>query len=511
MRKIIYAIVAIFSWGCSDFLKEYSQDLVTVKTIEDFDEVILGSGYIPSNSITYIYGNTSYCPWLNFLADNTSTTGTSRGDASLAVDMVRDLFGYVTWQEEVGLNISRNHTNDDNTTWNNFYERINIANIILTEIEKIDLPLEADRLEALRVKGEAHFIRAQCYLTLVNLYANAYAPSTAPTTLGVPLKLTGYVEHDNTKDIQFERTPVAQVYDQIVKDLQQSIDFLTQSPQKKVTFRASKEAATLLLSRVYLYMQQWENAKKTAQDFLAMNDLLAPMNQFVENIFLTGECSELIFSQGTLNLQNALSGQGGDFCVSHELYSLYDTTAAHLDYRVNAFFTPARDSIGCRKYKNGSHRSYVSDNFSLRVAEGYLNLAEACAMTPDESDDVEGLLHLNRLREQRIKDYIYQNYSGKKLLDEVRLERRKELCFEGHRWFDLRRYAVCETHPFSKKIFRYYNLFNDDRAFQETQIYVLEENDPAYTFQIPRKVVEFDPTTPLNPRNKREQYFGDKN
>lgn len=56
----------------------------------------------------------------------------------------------------------------------------------------------------------------------------------AATDLGVPLKLTYYVEHDKDKETQFERTPVAKVYEQIVKDLKESVDCFTKSPQTKV-------------------------------------------------------------------------------------------------------------------------------------------------------------------------------------------------------------------------------------------------------------------------------------
>ena len=72
------------------------------------------------------------------------------------------------------------------------------------------------------------------------------------TDYGVPLKLTEYVEHDKDKKTQFERTPVAKIYEQIVEDLKTAVNYLTESPQKRPLHRASKEAAQLLLSRVYL-------------------------------------------------------------------------------------------------------------------------------------------------------------------------------------------------------------------------------------------------------------------
>lgn len=503
MKKIIYALVLFLCCGCSNFLEEFSQDLVTAKTVEDFNEVLLGSGYIPSKEISIISGNSNYCPWLNLLDDDINTTGARTNVNGFAVSMLRNLFGYVTWQQEVGKNIEGNYTADDNATWNNFYSRINVTNIILAEIDKTDFPQEADKLEVLRIKGECYFLRAQYYLTMVNLYANAYAPSSAANTLGVPLKLTGYVEQDNNKTSQFERTSVSEVYKQIVKDLQTAIDYLTRSPQKNITYRASKEAATLLLSRVYLYMQEWENAKKAAEDFLQMKDELIAIGQLATEKFLTENNPEVIFSQGSLNIQNTLTGQSGDFCISNDLYSLFDT----MDFRQTVFFRPGPDSIAINKYRGGTHRSHVSDLFTLRVAEGYLNYAEACAMTDSPDDDAAGLQKLNQLRRNRIKDYVPQNYTGEQLVNEIRLERRKELCLEGHRWFDLRRYSVSEKYPYKKKIFRQYAYFTDQYIYINSRIFVLLEDDPAYTFKIPAKVIEFDKTMPNNPRNKREAYI----
>ena len=145
---------------------------------------------------------------------------------------------------------------------------------------------------------------------------------------------------------------------------------------------------------------------------------------------------------------------------------------------------------------------HVSDIYTLRISEGYLNLAEAYAM----QDNTEGAnRYLKTLREKRIKGYVHTNYTGEELINEIRLERRKELCFEGHRWFDLRRYAVCEKYPHAQKIIHEFNVFDGNQNFWDhTDIYELPENDPAYVMQIPKSVLEYDETQmPENPRNKR--------
>ena len=139
----------------------------------------------------------------------------------------------------------------------------------------------------------------------------------------------------------------------------------------------------------------------------------------------------------------------------------------------------------------------------LRNAEAYLNMAEACAMMGTQ----DGLAnqYLNALRRTRIKDYVDQTYAGEQLVNEIRNERRKELCFEGHRWFDLRRYTVSDPYPYTKRIFRRYCSYETTSPYANNAVYdyVLEENDAAYTLDIPKNVKEFD-TTPM-PGNERPE------
>ena len=85
---------------------------------------------------------------------------------------------------------------------------------------------------------------------------------------------------------------------------------------------------------------------------------------------------------------------------------------------------------------------------------------------------------LNDFRKLRIIDYIAENYNGEELLEQIRLERRKELCFEGHRWFDLRRYGM----PKIKHVYKY-------EPGGPTYEFVLEKEDPMYTLPFPNSLL----------------------
>ena len=499
MKKLLYGIiVALFCSGCSNFLEEYSQSQTVAKKVSHFDELLLGDGYLPAVNKKYI--STDHAGFLNVLDDDVTTV-----PGGMAVHywsgVMEQLFGYYAWQLEVGRNPEGNILNDDSQTWLDFYRRISVTNIILKEIDELKVDSPAEENDRIRVKGECHFIRASLYFTLVNLYGKAYSKTSASTDLGVPLKLTEYIEHDKDKETQFQRASVAQIYDQIVKDLRASVEYLTQSPQPRPLHRASKEAAQLLLSRVYLYMQDWNNAATIAAQLLENNTRLHQMNEGDSaKIFLSENCSEVLFSQGSMNLHNSMTGASGDFAVSEELVELYDRKN---DFRRYFFGTNPNSFAYKLQWKYDTTAiPHVSDIYTLRISEGYLNLAEAYAM----QDNTEGAnQYLKSLREKRIKGYVHTNYTGEKLINEIRLERRKELCFEGHRWFDLRRYAVCEKYPHAQKIIHEFNVFDGNQNFWDhTDIYELPENDPAYVMQIPKSVLEYDETQmPENPRNKR--------
>ena len=135
----------------------------------------------------------------------------------------------------------------------------------------------------------------------------------------------------------------------------------------------------------------------------------------------------------------------------------------------------------------------------------YLNGAEAAAYLGDERTARE-LLEALRVKRWDREKYEPIQKTGEALVTEIRDERRRELCLEGHRWFDLRRYAVCKKAPFKKVIEHLFAVYDweSQNLLKYGEVYRLEEDDPAYTFAIPKSVLEFDTGMPDNPREKRE-------
>lgn len=501
--------------SCGDFLNEYSQDLVVAKSVNDLNELLIGDVYIKSGRVDK--GMTQHAPlgFINALDDDFNTTGTKlQGNIGNTgwYNVVRPLFGYITWQQDVRYNFGATASPDDNSTWDVLYQRIAHANSIIDIIDEMPRNTDDEKQLYHRVRGEAHFVRAQFYFILANLYGNAYRLDSAATDLCVPLKLTPEVVHNKDNDTQFERSTVKEVYEQIVADLIIAEEELTQSPQpaKYRLHRASAEAASLLLSRTYLYMQEWDKAEAAAKRVIdSKNYAMSTISALLSSTpFLTKTNNEVIFSQGANYIAardetTSFSGAPGDLCVARELYDLYTDD----DARKAKFFSinSLSDSVRLtNKYERGLEINHISDGMMLRVSEAYLNYAEALAMQ-NKADEANATLH--KIREQRISNFIPENYTGAELINEIRIERRRELCFEGHRWFDLRRYAVNATYPYQKNIVRIYNAYSDSYSFVATHTYILPAGDPNYTFAIPRKVIEFDKVPmPQNTRIKREEY-----
>jgi len=496
--------VALTTTSCGDFLNEYSQDMVVAKTVYHLDEVLLGNGYIKSTIVESGPTIGNVAGFFNVLDDDVNTGIVGSETSKTWGNCLSNIFGCYAWQLRVGSNYNASNFSSDSYTWDNLYSRINVANIILDEIVDMPHSTEADEATYYRVLGETHFLRGYFFFTLANLYGDAYSPATASEKLCVPLKLTPYIEHDKNKDTQFKRATVKEIYDQVVSDLTKAEEYLTRSPQNvsHKLHRASYESVELLLSRVYLYMQEWALAEEKADNVIKYPRVaLAGLSSFSNGAFLTRDNVEILFSQGAnyLSREDLFTARPGDFCVSRELRELYDEK----DLRARCFFGvhSLSDSVTLtNKYERGAIVSHISDVFTLRTAEAYLNKAEACAMQPGKEQ--EACVYLNRLRTNRIESYEDCTYTGEELVKQIRDERRKELCFEGHRWFDLRRYAVNERYPYSKQIIHSYHACGD-AGISYSQMFMLEENDAAYTFALPESVIQFD-NVPM-PDNVRKE------
>lgn len=494
--NILLVILAFGLSSCGDFLEEYSQDTAYVRSYEDLDELLLGSGYMPTGtpaSFAYDYVEKPwYYPYIHLMGDEVEEIITNTTNKGALWDVRQKYFGYYTWQQQVGIDYTQTSIRKEDEDWNDIYMHINIVNMIIANIDDQDGSDSEDELEKRRIKGESFFLRGAYYFTLANLYGKPYESATAATDPAVPIKLTEFIE-----DKIFSRNTVQEVYEQAIANLLQAEELLDGTTRKSF-YRANKTAAQLLLSRLYLYMQDNDKAMEYANKVIDAGDnRLQDLNAMDgSTFFLNPDLPEVIFSMGNGGVRSSLTNYIADFGVSEYLWGLYDDN----DLR-KTYYVKWNDSESFAEYVKGGvasdlGRASLSANFLFRTSEAYLNLAEAAAYKGETSVAQDAL---NALRKKRIRSSGYQDVTatGNGLIDVIRDERGRELCLEGHRWFDLRRYTVNSVYPFSKTIQHSYTTFEYSWATKgnipvQTSVYQLELNDHAYTLPIPREVISFN-------------------
>ncbi len=493
-NRYLVALFCIACWSCSNFLQEYSQDQSYIRSYKDLDELLVGETYMETNFGDEI----AYFPYLQLMADEAQENVAENFNDTDYHLFTKKYFGYVTWQYRAGYAPGKLTTSPEDTYWNKVYKHINLANMILDEVKKQDAQTEEDWQAVARIRGEAHFLRAAYYFLMVNLYSQPYEVAKASTALGVPLKTTHYIE-----DKIFPRARQSEVYDLIIDDLEKAATYLTGIPRKSL-YRANITAVRLLQSRVYLYMQNWEKAAEYAQLCLDLQSDLTDMNTFDGSRgFVDRESPEVIFSMGGNYIPQMLSDLFAGLAVSDGLEQCYKS--ADLRKRYYIIYDGQDIKVwDCNKYvpQGSSQNPNVSEIYILRTAEAWLNLAEAEACLGGSHEE-NARKALDELRKNRIQRNSWQatTLTGDDLIQEIRDERRRELCFEGHRWFDLRRYMVCEKVPFTGAIRNTYSESNN-HSMSSITTYELKAGDPAWTLQIPYEVLQYEELTP-NPRNER--------
>ena len=519
MKAIKYLTVAgmmVLTASCSDFLEEYSQSSYYAESWEDFDELLVGSAYMQPEGSRGMNLHTNFGSFIHYLGDELVEMNSSENGSTDNLNKPYT-FGYYTWQQRSGQNPEYTDYYDDNAEWTACYYGINVVNNILAALPSVPCTTDDEIRGCGKVRGEAHFLRALYYFWLVNAYGQPYDAATATTDLGVPVKTS-----ENVEDRKFMRNTVQEVYDLIVSDLEAAREgFRTYDTEKRSIYRADSTAVNLLLSRVYLYMGRWQECVEAADRVIDAHPALVQLNSFSGSFAVLSNV-ENIFSMTGSDLPCLMSYSYQGYHVNPELYNLYGSD----DLRRSQWYWHRGIFTGCVKqepkqywmlpepttpdspeyYNNMFQYGWegliapVSSVVLFRSAEAYLNKAEAEAYLGNEVAAREALNYLRSFRFRTGAAGAEITSSGEELVKDIRMERRMELAFEGHRWFDLRRYRVCPCFPEKISITHDYTYYVDDssREMVRRMRYVLEEDDPSWTLPIPYDVLTFNTGMPNN-------------
>ncbi len=474
--RLILAATAVtaLATGCKGFLDEQDQSKFIANKAEHFSSVLLSEF------------NAMYDPhWLiPFMTDEVEDAYSVPMNTSRR-EQIRAAF---CWQRDIEKNMTDFTQMDQSDFWAYCYKIIAICNNLF---ENLDDCTEDVPGEKLYVRAEGCFIEALMYFNLVNLYAEPYRASTAASTMGVPIKVGTGIEDS------YERAMLSECYDKILSLLDESLSCIRESGLNYGKFyKISENAIRLLLSRVYLFMGQWDDVISTLIPVMStarlhqMPDNGLPVNESGSENFTTWEEKEreIIYAYGRWTQSGINSCCRSDyFQVSTKLFELYDETDMRRDLWFNSKYDKDKGITIAIPYKYSYYYSDVGQ-IVMRYAEAYLNLAEAYARKNDTKNATNYLESLLASRHSSIADIVLPT-SQKDLVSFIMDERLREFCFEDHfRWFDLRRMPE-EERPELAHEFK----VMQNATFVRTETYHLLKNDPNYTLSLPYKEKDNNP------------------
>jgi len=357
--------------------------------------------------------------------------------------------------------------------WNVPYYEIYMANNIL---ESISISPGVSPAMKTRLEGEAKFFRAFSYFYLVNLFGD------------VPLALTT----DYATNLNIPRTPVARVYQQIIKDLEEAEALIhanyLNANNTTISIdrsRINKATVTAMLARVYLYTGNWAKAEAAAGQLIgnALYQLPSLGQVFLKN-------SQEAIWQLSNDIYNPAEGNTFRITTRPTNCSLrpewvqgFDNTDLRRSVWITGIAIQGITYYYPSKYNSNTLVQPITEYSTvLRLAEQYLIRAEARIQQENIS---EGIADLNALRKRArtaatpaipspLPDWP-SDLSKSDALLAVEKERQLELFTEwGHRWLDLKRTNRANTVLAPLKGV---NWQTTDQLFPIPQTQIL--NDPA--------------------------------
>lgn len=338
------------------------------------------------------------------------------------------------------------------STWRNYYNLINRANIILSTIEKADVSIVKNKE---RYIGEAKFLRALAYFDLVRIFGD------------LPTITTNVTVEEAYKT---GREKVDIIYDKvIIKDL---IDADSRLPVKYTGVdvgRATKGAARAILGKVYLTRKDFVNAEATLKQVTAMGYALLPNYKDLWNYTVNEHHSEYIFDieyeegigEGSpfthtfipawTTLTDFYGIKGGtppsDGAPTPALFASFDAKDVRRNISIlygitiNGVFTPIpTNSIQASKSYSTKYITPVASNNDSRANWKVIRYADVLLMYAEALNETgktpEALIFLNMIR-NRGGVPLFAGLTQSDTRDRIYQERRFELSLEGHRWFDL--------------------------------------------------------------------------
>lgn len=365
------------------------------------------------------------------------------------------------------------------TLYYTYYQAIDRTNRALAGLEALTFSGN-DAVTASRYKGELLALRAYLHFELLRTYASSYQAGA----LGVPymkVSIISYPPRDN-----FET-----VVGNAKADLVSAKELLPSAFTDRT--RITRLAVSAIQARLALYEKNWSDAITYSSEVISAVPL-ATKTQFA-GIWTDNNEAEVVWKLKRTGTTDSRAGdffyrQTGGIVLYAPALKLLNSFDKVNDLRYPAYIkfdatrTGTKSQYLVNKYIGGTATAPgLTDIKLFRTGEMYLIRAEAEA---ESTGDAAG--DLNALRNLRVNNYTNESFSNKQdLIDAIYLERYKELAFEGHRFYDLRRRNL----PVQR--------LAADAANASGAVTLLPEQ-AQYAFPVPAQEVLINKSTIQNPK-----------
>lgn len=342
------------------------------------------------------------------------------------------------------------NTGFPNTLWSNRYATINFANRVLRAFDRLSPEFDATEMQtANRIKAQLLALRALCHFDLLQYFTPDYSNPQSPSVI-----IMDFVPE--LSDI-FPRNTAGEVFEFVNNDLDTAADLIGSTNSGDI-FYVNQDVIKAIKARVALFEGNYELAGTLAGELIADYPLVTNAvdfeaiwdDTFIDEADSPAAGREVIFALARIQGDNDIAGNfyanettidGSPFYeMSNQLYDLYPAADARKSIWVDATsdLTGSDRIILIDKYKGGPAGLMINHVKLFRTAEMYFIRAEVEARAGNLTGAATSI---QQLRAKRFATapaapvFTSQNEA----LAEILLERRKELCFEGHRYLDLKR------------------------------------------------------------------------
>ncbi len=327
--------------------------------------------------------------------------------------------------------------------WENAYKTIDNCNSILANIDNV----QGDANDIKRVKAQTLALRGYIYHNIGAFYSYAYAKD--PNALCAPI----YKTPTTAKTEGNPKSSVHDVFERARLDLEEAYTLMSSTYNRSAKWKINKSVICGILARVYLHMNTWDKAAQYAAEahagysWMSKADYLGGFNDVSNSEWMWGQPQTLEQYMIPFSWRDVSTTPGSsyyaffadpffkDFFIK-EITPTNDTIYDTGDTRFNLFQWDVTRYKGALMYKKFRYReSTIGDYVFMRKAEMVLIEAEALA---EDNQLPQAIAALNSLRTARGADTPNLSTLTKdQLVEEILIERRKELFGEGFSLTDI--------------------------------------------------------------------------